>query len=406
MYKYSRFLGGFAFVFLPLLLAGCFTFTHDLDLEPVLDKLPEVEQAPVTVGIYYSPEFASYEHIRTSGSHVYVAPVGERSAAMLDEIFPRIFAKVVKLDMPPTSAKPKSEVDWVIEPAVEAVDFRLGFDSDSDRYSLTYRFTVYSKEGFPVSSWTVLGKGKSTSFAVYNHISVDMEDAAAKILRKFQAAYADGKPPMVPPRSLANHGNSGKAPLAGAVSVNAELNMEPEWLRDILAPPENTAKTDDDPARKEQARKNETGIIPVWITVKNLSERTIQVKEPNFRLVLPNGRRIAPAGANAVQSQLESPDHTGALVGGLLGLIITIASNSEEDRLKRLDQFRELRFGEQTLVGGYTAQGLAYFIPAKGTPAFNEARLSLWLEDSESSNGVEYSLALKDIAYQGSADDD
>lgn len=277
-----------ALVFLPLVSAGCITITYDADIKPVYDKLPEIEKVPVITGIYYSPEFAGYVHVRFAGLTKNTASIGKHSVAMFDRIFPRVFDKVVKIETVPTSAAPASGVDWIIEPVIEAADFRFTGESYHDGYSLTYRLAIYSREGVPVSSWTVVGKGdfKQGFFSGWStdHIAFDMQDAAAKFMKKFQAARARGAPPMIPQASVAAPAAQRRVARPGEVTASAGRNMEPKWFRELLPPPVSTGGSPEKPAR---SRNNAGEVIPIRVTITNHTNREIIVRESDMRLVLP-----------------------------------------------------------------------------------------------------------------------
>jgi hypothetical protein len=116
-----------------------------------MDSLPSVPKSPIRAGVYYSPQFSAQEFTRAGGSHIYVVPIGTASVRLFDDLYPRVFDKTVEMTSLSTEEFAAQSVDVVIAPSLEHFDFGIGMDSDSDRYSVSYRMTLYSGQGVPLA---------------------------------------------------------------------------------------------------------------------------------------------------------------------------------------------------------------------------------------------------------------
>ncbi len=142
-----------------VLLGGCAATTT---LKPTVDHLPSVARAPVSVGVYYSPEFRNYKQDGSDdGKWPFSYSIGPASVTLFQQLLPRLFKDVVQVDSRPPLAAEGRELAGVIEPSIEKVHLR------QVRLNLwakvTYRFTVYAPDGERLASWTVTGEGLKKS---------------------------------------------------------------------------------------------------------------------------------------------------------------------------------------------------------------------------------------------------
>ena len=166
-----------------LLLSSC-TFTHRINPIPKTDAWPPTTKVSAHGGIYYSPQFANQEYSRATGPHIWMVPLGASSIRLFDEIFPRVFEKTSRVSKLSGDELSAEGIGVVVKPSLEHFDFRTGMDADSDRYSVSYRTTLYSTQGVPVASWVVTGNAKSkTMWTIESQIEDDMNDAAVKFLQ-------------------------------------------------------------------------------------------------------------------------------------------------------------------------------------------------------------------------------
>lgn len=148
-----------------LLVASC---TYDVHLEPKLEVLKQegTELIPITIGVYYSPEFLAYEQKETiaGGSKVRFA-IGEATARFFDQVFAKLFRNVKRVDQRPPMLQTSEAIEAVIEPRIESLTTRnpaFGW-AGTWNVEITYLFTLYTLEGEPVVTWYVTGIGHNTS---------------------------------------------------------------------------------------------------------------------------------------------------------------------------------------------------------------------------------------------------
>ncbi len=378
------------------LFSGC-TYTHNIKPEPPLGSLPEVTKEPLTVGVYYSPEFSTYEDVRYHGSNKFVARIGNASVALFDRVFPMAFEKVVTVTEGPPFGGEGTEIAAAIEPSIEAFNFALPFEKSTDQHSITYRFTMYTTKGVPFSSWTVWGKGPSKPKTPYpmqapvrERIELNMQDAAVKFLSGFRTSSGADRIPFGQEGSVKINQASVASLDESAVLASVEPLVHPERLKEEFDSPIDQA-----------------GIIAINVSVTNKGIQRLLVRDSDIRLVLPNGRRIAPAGTSLLAARLAKPGQADAVTVGLLGAplggLVQMAEAAEEKkkRLARQNDFRAKQLGERVLGKNDSAQGFVYFMPAAGTPAFNQADLVVWFVDPETARGVQLKLPLKELGFKG-----
>jgi hypothetical protein len=171
------------------LLAGC-TITHNLKPAPQPGAWPETTKTPFHAGVYYSPQFAEQEYVRSVGSNVFVAWIGASSVQLFDELLPRVFEKATHVLTVSGEHLNAEGINVVVVPSLEHFDFRVGaFSSEGDFQSVIYRTTLYSTRGVPVASWLVLGNAEKRSKTMWTNQSLiedDMNDAAVNFLQGFE----------------------------------------------------------------------------------------------------------------------------------------------------------------------------------------------------------------------------
>ena len=208
------------------LVSGC-TFTHNLDVKPRLDALPPTTKSPVHAGVYYSPQFAEQELRRSKLGDYFVVPIGAASVRFFDDLLPRTFEKTTRISKLTTDEMSTKEVDVIIAPTLEHFSFRLQmWEANDERYSVSYRMTLYTKRGVPVASWIVSGyqpKGFGTA-GLWGEgwINNDMTDAAAKFLEGFEhyagpalaaiAKNTGNQPIVVNPKNITLNAKRGEPP--------------------------------------------------------------------------------------------------------------------------------------------------------------------------------------------------
>lgn len=191
---------------LALLVPGC---TYSLQIEEPLDRPPLVEPLPLTVGVFYTPEFRAYEHVQIVPGELWKNTwkfsLGPASVALFDQVLPSMFKKVLPVKDLASLRTNGHELDAIIKPSIEEFDLvsppksGMAFPVPPSVYSATigYRITLYAPgRGDVIASWVESGSGAiqhtfvSEGFpfifmvkGIYNDVTKKaMREAAAKLL--------------------------------------------------------------------------------------------------------------------------------------------------------------------------------------------------------------------------------
>lgn len=162
-----------------LLTAGC---SLTLESQAIQTSFPPhvlVDPLPLAVGVYYSPEFRSYE---SSGGLNFA--LGEASIALFDRVFARMFNQAVRLESRPPLHRGTPSVMAVIEPQIESFDAKLG-----SSVGVTYRMRLSTTQGGEIATWTVSGVGGQIDWWAG---SAKIQDATASALRSAAARFVMG----------------------------------------------------------------------------------------------------------------------------------------------------------------------------------------------------------------------
>lgn len=171
-------------VFFALGTAGCGTTYKDHVIEPgqAYDGEPLVTPLPLTVGVYYTPEFRNYEGntSRSNDRRVdrYHLRLGPASVALFDRILAAQFAEVRSVDRVPTPDAGEPGLDAVIE-----VSF-----ASAGLMSVGYDLTLYAPSGTVIAKFDADGATYSDRVddeTVPRGLRVAMRNAAAKFLVDF-----------------------------------------------------------------------------------------------------------------------------------------------------------------------------------------------------------------------------
>lgn len=160
------------FSLLPLalcaLVGGC---TTNVTVEGSVPT-PLVAKLPVRVGVYYSPDFRSFQHeevIEQQGT--YKVDLGEQNLVFFRNLMDAMFESAVEVDdsifereeRPSARRMAEQGLDGVIVPEIEKYGFLTPFISGLNFYSASihYRVTLYDAKGDRVGTWTLVGYGKA-----------------------------------------------------------------------------------------------------------------------------------------------------------------------------------------------------------------------------------------------------
>ena len=160
---------------------------------------------PLTVGLYFAPEFKSYTPVEVLYQrNDWKIHLGAASVQMFTQVFANLSNRVVVLKDKPSAGATVENVDLVVVPSF--VDFGLLDPAASplEFFSLSfkYKIDVFSPDGDLVADWTINAYGKAPVYALGNKESVKealivaLRDAAASLTLDFPrlpgvAGYVD-----------------------------------------------------------------------------------------------------------------------------------------------------------------------------------------------------------------------
>ncbi|MEE4660087.1 MAG: hypothetical protein V2J89_06445 [Halieaceae bacterium] len=160
--------------------------------QPVLEKLP------LTLGVYYDPEFQSHEFFDEAKSRAetdWIVRTGEAQVEMYNTLLPGMFEKVVMLNNIPERTRVNEAlaqgIDAVLVPHVAELQYSIPTQTKVNVFEIwmRYRYELYSPEGELVAEWTMTSYGKTpTAFLQSAEAAVNL--AAVVALRDAGANFA------------------------------------------------------------------------------------------------------------------------------------------------------------------------------------------------------------------------
>ena len=297
---------------------------------------------------------------------------------LFDDMLPRVFEKTSRVSSLSFGALSAQGIDVVVAPSLEHFDFRTGLDADTDRYSVSYRTTLYSNRGVPVASWVVFGNAPSkTMGSIWRWIEDDMSDAAGKFLQGFER-------------------NAG--PALGAIAKSSGAQSAALDLHSVVI----TAKQAELPGLNPKliAALQEAGVVTLQVVAQSDAERRLVVRASDMRLLLRDGQVIEPSSVSSVLSILEQTSQTGGAVAALIGApfgVLTTYLEQRSNQNERELQFRtggQSIFEDRTLSKGKQEAGIVLFCLPKGIKAEEAATLTAWVVDPALAQGTQMEGAL------------
>jgi hypothetical protein len=163
---------------------------------------PLVTPLPITLGVYYDPEFRNHEFFDESKSRTesdWIVRTGQAQTQMYDTLLPAMFNKVVMLNELPRDqrieAVGEASVQAVLVPHVEELQYTTPRQTKVKVFEiwLRYRYELYSPDGQLLADWTMTSYGKTptaflqTAEAAVNQAAVmALRDAGANFLTNFE----------------------------------------------------------------------------------------------------------------------------------------------------------------------------------------------------------------------------
>ena len=127
---------------------------------------PLIEKLNQTLGVYYEDEFKSHEifdEAKSRGQSDWRIKTGEAQIRLWDLIFSGVFSKTLTLTERPSSEKPAEEVDLIIIPHVEELQYAIPSHTQVKVYEIwmRYRFELINAAGEPLGDWKMTAYGKT-----------------------------------------------------------------------------------------------------------------------------------------------------------------------------------------------------------------------------------------------------
>lgn len=156
-------------MFLVFLLfsVACIGCEHRLDFEQPLAEFSPIEAMPISVGLYYTPNFRTYEWYLSGFGHNF--KVGESSVPLFDQLTKKMFREVVLIEDEPIFDQAGLRADVLVSLDIE--DFYFTFYAREpteivDRARVRYRVRLYSQDGDELISWATVGEGINRGLAL------------------------------------------------------------------------------------------------------------------------------------------------------------------------------------------------------------------------------------------------
>jgi hypothetical protein len=160
--------------------------------QPVLEKLP------ITLGVYYDPEFRNHEFFDEAsgrGESDWIVRTGAAQTQMYNTLLGGMFEKIVKLnELPREDRVPTAQqggIDAILVPHVDELQYSIPRHTKINVFEIwiRYRYQLYAPDGELLADWTMTSYGKTpTAFLQSAEGAVNL--AAVVALRDAGANFA------------------------------------------------------------------------------------------------------------------------------------------------------------------------------------------------------------------------
>lgn len=142
-------------------------------------------------------------------------------------------------------------------------------------------------------------------------------------------------------------------------------------------------------------------ILAIEVFVENGRTQSVLVRPSDAMLTLPNGRAIAPSGVSSAVAKI---DEEGSVIGATIafGIVGAMVAQSAEDDAKaaRRADYEQKSLPQVELAPGVSKHGFLWFLPPRGTPAFNTADLSIRFIDPATGSDWRVTIPLKGLSFE------
>lgn len=364
-----------------IFITGCSStpsvHNHTVDVSGAKQDLkPTKEIIDAKIGIYYEPQASNYIHEQAFSDSIATMNVGEASVELFSKAIPMTFRVVERLSEIPPYDLPMSDYDGIIEPRIDYVNWRTGFDSHDEYYHVEYTFILYTNTGVPLSIWRVRGDGE--------YLDDQIKDAAQKFVTEFSTARET--------ESFRSYLTSKEVQEVKFHSNNINIK---------------THIIDENPLGFELIA---SGVLPIKVKVTNNTGYEVMARGYDARLIYGDNDRLPPAFPLAVISSTEYLNVMSrsdpAVIGGLLGPLAIIpmmagqSADQQEERKARIKYFNKARLKEHILKNGESVEGTIFFKLPADVQSLTDAKLSLWFIDEAANNGSRKTIDVSGVNYR------
>jgi hypothetical protein len=155
---------------------------------------PTMEKLPLTIGVWYSPEFSNhefYDEAKTRKESSWLVKTGQAQVQMWDILLAGMFKRVVPMVERPGPGQMNPTVDAVFIPEVMELQYALPVQTNVKVYEIwiRYHLQLVTAGGDPIADWTMPAYGKTpTAFLQSDQSAVNL--AAVMALRDAGANFA------------------------------------------------------------------------------------------------------------------------------------------------------------------------------------------------------------------------
>jgi len=127
---------------------------------------PLIEPLPLTLGVWFDTDFTQHEIFDEPTSRKessWIVNTGAAQVQMWDTLLAGMFEKVVHLDAKPGPGQSSPEIDAVLIPHVEELQYAIPAQTNVKVYEIwmRYRFELVTAKGTPIAKWSMSSYGKT-----------------------------------------------------------------------------------------------------------------------------------------------------------------------------------------------------------------------------------------------------
>ena len=154
---------------------------------------PVIEALPLKAGLQYDESLTNYryaEKLPQDGDWSF--ELGTANRRLFDTLFGSLFRETAPVSTVASARQEVPDLDLIIQPAIEAMEFSLPRQSQTDQYAvwISYNLSIYEPAGELITSWPVKAYGQSDSRTF--GAAGSMEQATIKAMRDAAAIIALG----------------------------------------------------------------------------------------------------------------------------------------------------------------------------------------------------------------------